>query len=57
MAKQSSKKSKRPRNEVSLQTWITRDLKLRIERAAIQENISESAYVRRILENMVPGGA
>lgn len=37
-----------------LQTWVSRDLKERFARAARAQGLSESALLRRLLEDLVP---
>jgi Bacterial mobilisation protein (MobC) len=37
-----------------LQTWVSRDLKVRFARAARSQGLSESALLRRLLEDLVP---
>lgn len=52
MAKRKPKKST---TKVSLQLYISTELRRRIRKAAEIEEISESAYCRRILATHVPG--
>jgi antitoxin component of RelBE/YafQ-DinJ toxin-antitoxin module len=39
---------------IHLQTWVSRDLKERFARAARAQGLSESALLRRLLEDLVP---
>ncbi|KKM65340.1 hypothetical protein LCGC14_1492240 [marine sediment metagenome] len=40
-----------------VQAWVTKDLRNRIQQHADHEQISVGAYIRRTLNNAVPGGA
>jgi hypothetical protein len=55
MPRQKKKNGASRQHRHSLQIYISEELRDRIRRAANAEELSESAYCRRILINMVPG--
>lgn len=60
-ARRAAAKKPRPSRTVAkfperIETTVSASLKQRIENYADAESISVSAYVRRLLDNQVPGG-